>query len=193
MDRVIFVDIDDVLLTDRAYLLPANIAELAICGVISEADPAKIVFDPVGIAALNRLAELADARFVLSTSWRRVVGVQPTIDALARNGLDASSFHTDLSCPVEIAGREISKARAIEAWLNRHPVDRWVSLDDDDDLVEEMRRIAAHTDAFPFGQVVWVDSCLGISTQAFASALQTLTEKLDPILGRSRVFQPKSD
>lgn len=45
--RIVFVDIDDVLLTDRSYILPGNIGELRH-GHMAIAAPKRVSLDPVG-------------------------------------------------------------------------------------------------------------------------------------------------
>jgi len=192
--RAVFIDIDDTLLTDRSYVLPGNIGELAR-GIIAEARPERVQFDPVGIAYLNRLAELADdLRFVLSTTWRHAVGVPQTMAALERNGLRGDRWHAVPSCPWREPTEEeralgstsgSSKADDMLAWLQAHAeaVTRWVAFDDDSDIQDRLRWPPVP------GAVVLVNPTVGIQPYNFGQALAALDMPDDPVLGRHSNFR----
>jgi len=186
MDRVIFVDIDDVLLSARALVLRGNRQFLREQGLAVNSRLA--AFDPIGIEMLNRIAELADARFVLSTSWRYSVGPSATIDALKRNGLSAAKFHPNPSCELRgtYADGAAGKARDIAAWLDYHAeVEAWVTLDNDPSLSVYLEK---EVQGFR-GLVIEVDPLVGISARNYSEALQHLGAAGDTDLTVFKAFR----
>ena len=187
MERAVFLDIDDVLLTARALVLSNNRRFLRANGLA--VDARLVTFDPIGIEMLNRIAELTDARFVLSTSWRHTVGVELTLEALQRNGLSGSKLHADPYCP--LTGSRIDgvtgKARDIRAWLALHKdVEAWVAIDNAPSLAVEMRATASTAR----GLVIEVDPLVGISARDYSLALQHLGTPRDPDLISFKAFHP---
>jgi hypothetical protein len=146
---VIFIDIDGALVPWRAHLFPSN--SDAMETIVKARQEAKTrgsrhslriadlppSFDPVAIAMLNRLATLADARFVISSNWllHRPWGTEKTPttqeqvrDVLIRNGLEADRFHIDYTVPK----RKGDKQPEIHEWLAEHPeVGHWITIEDD--------------------------------------------------------------
>ena len=182
--RVIFIDIDDVLLTTRSLILPANRSLLKENS--HTPDFSRVVFDPVGIQMLNRMAELSEGRFVLSTHWRYTVGVGSTLDALRRNGLTMSLFHASPYCPLIGARADglTGKVRDISAWLEQHPeVSTWLILDNDHSLAVELATAAQ-------GLAITVDPHIGISVRDYRLALDHLGVTHDPDLKLFGAFNP---
>ena len=73
--KIVFLDIDGVLLPARARVLPQNLCRLgSIVASVSANLPRRerypIDFDAV--ALVNRLCELSGARIVIHSDWRRV-------------------------------------------------------------------------------------------------------------------------
>lgn len=187
MTRIVFIDIDDVLLSARALVLPGNRRFLKAQGL--SVDPQLVVFDPIGIEMLNRIGELADARFVLSTSWRYSLGVRPTLDALQRNGLSAKFFHIDPCCPLGGARSDgaAGKARDIGYWLDQHQgIQAWVTLDNDPGLAP---LLAAYPPSRR-GLAIQVDPMVGISARDYGRVLQHLGAGKDPDLASFKAYHP---
>ena len=121
MNKVLFVDIDGPLIPGRAYMLPGNMKPL-------RTGPFVQAFDPVAVSLLNSLAKDRDYRFVLHTSWLRVIGPRETLDHCVQQGLSHAYFHDDPWCNPEISWRYDRLAE----WLARHPeVNSYAIIDDD--------------------------------------------------------------
>lgn len=111
--KVIFLDIDGVVKPARCYWLEK----------ISMDD---LQFDPLAIAAVNRLAKRCGAGVVFNTTWNR------TLDTMDK----ARKFGSDIGLTCEIYGRTkypfdgVDRLFAINDWLNLHSIESWVALDD---------------------------------------------------------------
>lgn len=128
--RVVFLDIDDVLLTSRAYALAENLARI-------ERMELPTTFDPVAVAWLVRLCRLAAARVVVHSSWRGHIGTDETIAHLAGQGIEPGLFHRVPACPCTPLS---TKAEDIRAWLEACGADDWVVLDDAKSLGKALLR-----------------------------------------------------
>jgi len=184
---VIFIDIDDVLLNARALVLPANRRFLQNNNLA--VDPHLVVFDPISIEMLNRIADLSRSRFVLSTSWRYSPGIGATLDALQRNGLSAGALHSDPYCPLAGARADgtAGKVRDMENWLDQHPDQHaWVTLDNDPNLAP----LLAPRAAVGRGLVIQIDPLVGISARDYSLALQHLGVGRDPDLLPFKAYRP---
>ncbi|SUE63185.1 HAD domain-containing protein [Roseomonas gilardii] len=119
---IIFLDIDGVLLTERAWATPANVAarrldDGTVVGLRRCA--AAVEFDPIAIALVVALAQTAGARIVVSSNWRGSVGCAETVAKLIQQGIPAGLFHDDPCCPHILMGSR-GKSAEILAWLAAH-------------------------------------------------------------------------
>lgn len=124
-DKVLFLDIDGVVLPGRAYMLP-NQSE----GVVT-------VFDPCAVSMINKACEKQDRKIVLHTSWIRTgfwrIGVDGPGDVhehCIAQGINPDLFHEDAYCNRDIHWRYDRVAE----WLARHPeVTDFFIVDDEPD------------------------------------------------------------
>lgn len=172
-DRVIFLDIDGVLLAGRAWLLPENrklydtTRGLARCEANLEAGRAA-VFDVAAVALVDRVCAVTDARLVISSNWRYTVGPGPTRNRLEAHGIGADRFHHDWACPCTVQGAP-QKSADIRRWLDGHPgVEDWLVLDDQQDVVP--------------GRTLAIDPVDGLGVRDAAAAVRWFGSA-DPALG----------
>lgn len=118
--NVVFLDIDGVLLSGRAWALPGNNldgvpkggAHVPIMDVVKG-----VRFDPVAVALVNRLCERTGARLVVHSNWRRNVGLETTRLKLVEQGIDGGHFHEDWACRWKLSS---DKGHDIHDWLQDH-------------------------------------------------------------------------
>ena len=123
--NIIFLDIDGVLLPDRAKFLP------------NQTKPYLTVFDPCAVGIINRICKETDALLVIHISWLRatalvgqhcVPSVTSVEEHMINQGLNADYFHDDSEALWRFSG---TRWQAISDWLNDHNPDAWVALDDE--------------------------------------------------------------
>ena len=141
MDRIIFLDIDGVLLSERAWAQPENKALLDdVClwerHSQSQAVLERAVFDPEAVDLVNQLAKRAEAKIVISSNWRITYRHAPTLKKVLDQGIREDLMHPDAPiCPGEIDTGMLMdiawKREGIRSWLARHRCDLGVILDDD--------------------------------------------------------------
>jgi len=180
MTRCGFLDIDDVVLTARAHVLPANVDRIEKMAAgeangLNLLDALPLAFDPVAVAWLNRLTLLSVAMIVVHSSWR---GQFSTVDIRAHllsQGITETSLHEDLCCP---GGPMSSKANDIEMWLSEHPeVSRWVCVDDDKAVGRELKELGLiparrNWDVQSAGCFLEVDPAIGFGPRDYQLALE---------------------
>lgn len=121
MSKIVFTDVDGVLLPGRAYALQSNAA-----GYSKVVEPK---FCPIAVELLNRLVRTASAYLVISSSW----GTLPKKDCVNhfwRNGVTIDRLHEDWT-----ANSRSTRNRRddIDKWLAKHPeVESYVIIDDGD-------------------------------------------------------------
>lgn len=135
MEKIIFLDVDGVLLPHRAYALPGNEGFGAmIVPHTGQALPRRRTFDPVAVAMVQRLVKATGAKVVWSSSWANFD--QPTLEKImAENGLDAATFDVRAFTPRWLGA---NRAQEIDLWLHEagKTVD-WIALDNDPSLQEK--------------------------------------------------------
>ncbi len=123
MERIIFLDIDGVLNSARFCADETNGEGITI---VNGAFDATAHIDPQRVARLNRLIAATNAEVVLSSSWRKLFGLERTQSSLKAKGF----AHQITDGTVRLVG----EARHVEigsylAGLGTFP--RFVILDDD--------------------------------------------------------------
>jgi hypothetical protein len=117
-EAVLFLDIDGVLCTDRAYLAYGQDKTKSILRT----------YDPLGIMLVDRLCQDYNLKVVISSTWRHRNDV-PLI--LLSHGFK-SDFHEDEKTPSRLRGS--NRGDEIGLWLEDHPtVNNFLILDDDTD------------------------------------------------------------
>lgn len=146
---VVFLDIDGVVITERAKFLapPGETPE---------------VFDPCGVALLLRLLILADAKLVISSEWRKF-GRERIVALLAKNGIPERFLAEDWSTgPIieDAWGRD----EEIIRYLARHPqIQRYVVFEDKrTEHLENVVRPTQH-DGIQMGHYMQAGELLGLA------------------------------
>lgn len=114
--KILFLDIDGVLLSSKAWILPAN-ASLRHSGAHTKLREIgeKVVFDPCAVALVNRLCERTGARIVVHSNWRKTIGLDLTRRKLVEQGIDESLFHENWACSMRLSSE---KEHEILWWLD---------------------------------------------------------------------------
>jgi hypothetical protein len=171
---VLFLDIDGVLLSGRAWLLPAN------CGLREKVtDPFEygatkligheVSFDPCAVELVTQICAATGACIVVASYWRYTVGLEQTRSKLLEQGLSAKLLHDDWACPMIRHGSP-DKRWEIMHWLGEHGVTQygtWLVIDDDDVVP---------------GATLCTDALDGIGVRDAAAAVRFFND-VDPVLG----------
>ena len=112
---VIFLDIDGVLLTGRAWEMPVNAAARELARRDPEAAALAATFDPRAVRLLNGLVADTGAKLVIASHWRYSVGTTETLAKVIAQGVPAGRFHEEWCCPVNPFRRD--KWHDIRDWL----------------------------------------------------------------------------
>lgn len=127
--KIIFLDIDGVLLSGKALLMPQNMMAKK---KLRESDDAKSrhtkvkefamssQFDPCAIALVNRLAEVSGAKIVVQSNWRRNIGFDETKEKLIEQGILPTHFHEDWVCMIR--GFSSEKIHDMYEWMSQHNI-----------------------------------------------------------------------
>lgn len=117
LDRVLFLDIDGVLLPGRAYMLPNQTN-----------NPYVTVFDPCAVSMLNEACRKQGRKIVVHSSWIKHQEPEWIYNHLKEQGVDVAHLHTDWQTEKELHWRY----DRVDEWLARHPeVNDFVILDDE--------------------------------------------------------------
>ncbi|MFH5925489.1 HAD domain-containing protein [Roseomonas xinghualingensis] len=163
-DRVLFLDIDGVLLSGRAWMLPQNrelqarATGLPRCEA-SEAIGREAVFDASSVALVTRICEVTGVQLVVCSSWRYTVGLDQTRAKLLEQGLPEEILHPDWACELFCHGSP-DKGVDVHRWLSKHAATQygnWLVLDD--------------TDLVP-GATLRTDALDGVSVRDAAAAVR---------------------
>jgi hypothetical protein len=160
--KVIFLDVDGVLNSIESVLVYSTSNKLC----------------PVRVGMVARLAKEADAKIVVSSSWR-VPGLENTKGSLAKAGATADLLDRIIGQTPKL---NTVRGEEIAAWLKEHPeVERYVILDDDSDML-------------PGQAFVQTTFARGFTLDAYLDALTILDPshvQLHPMhLGAYRVSSP---
>jgi hypothetical protein len=125
LDRVVFLDIDGVLLTHRVWAMAVNTHVLEMRRTTLQGREARwgwmdaVAFDPCAVGLVNRLCDVTDARIVVSSNWRLTYrGEMETVQKLIAQGIRRELFHDDAWVPSRF--RRDRKAASVQDWLEGH-------------------------------------------------------------------------
>lgn len=140
--KVIFLDIDGVLITLRSF------EQFKIPTKFAQADPACVI-------QLNRILIETQARIVLSSTWR--IGLKSErLPEMNRQFIEWGVCSEIMDFTPVLEGHSgdvvlsVTRGREIETWLNNHPVVKEFAIIDDDDDMDHLKSKLVQTD-FRFG------------------------------------------
>lgn len=110
-NKYLFLDIDGVMKPGRSYWCEDRAAAM------------EGGFDPLAVAAVNRICARTGAAIVFNTTWNRL----NMADIAEAEGITAPVAGKTIY-PQQISGG--SRLKAIQHWLADHPAEEWVALDD---------------------------------------------------------------
>lgn len=180
MGNIVFVDIDDVLLTARAHALPSNAERIGRMSAgkafgLDLLDALPTAFDPCAVAWLNRLATGVAAKIVVHSSWRAQFSAEEIGAHLVSQGVAAEHLHSKLCCPYAAMS---TKAENIAEWLSAvGDTGLWACLDDEASVGKGLKKcgltpISRYSDGErPRGLFVHVDPRTGFGPKEYAVAL----------------------
>lgn len=121
--NIIFLDFDGPMIPSRAYFMP------------QQTRPIVSVFDPAAVGLINRLAEKAEAKIVIHSSWRKTVLIDDTLvggsikSHIIAQGIKEEYLHEDLCCPFKFTS---NRWHDISFWLEDRPeVTNYVIIEDE--------------------------------------------------------------
>lgn len=167
---VVFLDFDDVMCLNSPYG-GYDVLDVAQ-GASRPQDFWPRLFSNEAVGALQHLFDVLDPSpaFVVSSSWRQVMP-RPLLEMVLRNtslGFVAEHLHEDWETP-HCADHMVRRVWEIEQWVNAHPDESFVVLDDDCsgwDLVQ--------TPWFQEGRVVLCSGNKGLTRPDIDSLLKRL-------------------
>lgn len=144
---LVILDVDGVLNHEALYAANARRA-----GQTKPAD----WLDRACVSRINALCERTGAQVVISSGWRRYLGVAGAVDALRAGGLTAKVLGAtpviDVLPHDHPDAARLHRWGEIRAWLDAHPeITRWVAIDD------------VALDGVPAGRQVRTDIAVGIT------------------------------
>jgi hypothetical protein len=127
--RVIFLDMDGVLCTQRAHRAYAEQAFMQH-------------LDPVAVRMLARLCKTTEAQLVLSSTWREFHDKSAMTCILMNAGFGIVPWHQNWCTPKL---RNAQRGAEIQSWLEVHKPARYCILDDDSDMLDEQKPFFVQT------------------------------------------------
>lgn len=127
--KVIFLDIDGVLNSQRTCL--------AMGGIPSGMKKNAVKFlDPLAISMIRETCKLADAKIVLSSTWRKCRDFKEYAKEFNLPIIDRTASHSNKG---SLRGYEI------EDWLENHvEVTHYAIIDDDSDMLDYQKKYFVH-------------------------------------------------
>jgi hypothetical protein len=124
--RVIFLDLDGVLITHRAAR-----------ALVDDGGFFEDIFDPIAVALFNRLASPPDVRVVLTSARRYDRGIR---QLLKRNNVQAK-WHASWRTAPTRGGKKSKRGWLVREWLDRrgNNVQSYVILDDSRDFLPSQK------------------------------------------------------
>lgn len=134
--RVVFLDIDGVLNT------PEYAVELLKSPMYkTNRDEFGQLFCPKAVANLEYLCHTANAKVVVSSTWRKS-GLVKMQTMFQMRGIDVDVIDVT---PFERWRGFVKRGEEVDYWLKNNDVDNYVILDDDTDFLEEQMPHFVHT------------------------------------------------
>jgi len=151
MSRILFLDIDGVLLPGRAYMLPNQTN-----------NPYVTVFDPCAVSMLNKALAKQKRQIVVHSSWVKHWPKDQIFAHLVSQGVDQDFFHEDWYTNPQFHWRY----DRVRDWMYRHKdeVTDWVVVDDELPTSDEDSR-------FLNGHAIFTDFDEGITMQIYRRLL----------------------
>lgn len=156
--KAIFLDIDGVLVTPTTMKLNYLLGR----------PPETQWYDPATLSYLGRLVSQTGAMVVLSSTWRSAAGAEPTaferavMDNLYAQLSEAGAPVADVTPQVEGSDRSAE----VGAWLDEHPCEAYVILDD-------LARFETRPDVAA-GHLVRIEGSEGMKSWHYWRALELL-------------------
>lgn len=150
MSRILFLDIDGVLLPGRAYMLPNQTN-----------NPYVTIFDPCAVSMLNSALAKQGRKIVVHSSWVKHWPKEPIFKHLISQGVAEEHFHEDWYCDPHFHWRY----DRVRDWMSRHKeTTDWVVIDDQLPTSEEDMR-------FLNGHAIFTDFDEGITLKNYRQLL----------------------
>lgn len=147
--KIIFLDIDGVLVSARSCLAFGGLPDTAV-------GYERAMFDEVAVALIRKIAARSAARIVLSSSWRTRVHFMQLAEDLNLPIIDQT--------PV-LKGQ--SRGQEIHEWLMLHQdVEEYAIIDDREDFLDYQKKHLVRpmfSDGFSKKNAEWLSDILGIS------------------------------
>jgi hypothetical protein len=159
--KIIFLDIDGVLNSDKSLLVEENTLDTLLREIKG------ILPHEMHIRWLNEIIKKTDARVVISSTWRL------NNSLLVLNGLFVyAGFKYSLFDKTPVISCSVPRGEEIRMWLiytnTFSTVDSYVILDDDNDMLEEQQK-----------NFVLIDGYRGLDECYAAKAIEILNGKKD--------------
>ena len=150
MTKVLFLDIDGVLLPGRAYMLPNQTN-----------NPYVTVFDPCAVSMLNDALRKQKRQIVVHSSWVKHWTKDEIWAHLVAQGVDQDYFHEDWYTDPHFHWRY----DRVRDWMSRHKeVTDWVVVDDEvPSSAEDLKFLQGH--------VIFTDFDEGITLKNYRQLL----------------------
>lgn len=150
MNKILFLDIDGVLLPGRAYMLPNQTN-----------NPYVTVFDPCAVSMLNDALRKQKRKIVVHSSWVKHWTKDEIFKHLVEQGVNGDYFHEDWYTDPYFHWRY----DRVRDWMSRHKeVTDWVVVDDEvPSSAEDMRFLRGH--------VIFTDFDEGITLKNYRQLL----------------------
>tara|TARA_R100001244_G_scaffold25113_5_gene25723 strand:- start:9333 stop:9815 length:483 start_codon:yes stop_codon:yes gene_type:complete len=116
--KVLFLDFDGPIIPGRAWLLnnhPGGLWE----------EPCK-----TSGVLVNEVLHRADAKLVISSTWRKTGGLDGCKDLLYKAGIDLTRLHDDWATIALNSSEGHVRSMEILEWVSRHDVESFIAIDD---------------------------------------------------------------
>lgn len=153
MSKILFLDIDGVVLPGRAYMLPNQTN-----------NPYVTVFDQCAVSMVNKACLKQKRKIVLHSSWVKHWEQDHIFKHLTEQGISPHHLHHDWFTNPDLHWRY----DRVDEWLNRHPeVTDYVILDDEPEVKRhEKPKIGKHA-----GHLLLTDFDEGITMKIYRQIL----------------------
>lgn len=153
MSKILFLDIDGVVLPGRAYMLPNQTA-----------NPYVTTFDQCAVSMVNTACTKQKRKIVVHSSWVKHWSKLDIFKHLRNQGIDTNHLHEDWYTNPALAWRY----DRVDEWLARHPeVTDYVILDDEPEVKRhELPKVGKHA-----GHLILTDFDEGITMKIYRRIL----------------------